>query len=87
MTAHDTNFLYNPLTRARVRVHTHTEQAYMGKCRHVPSLVSCDTLAALAQRVVRLCPDHRNPERFHEDKSEIAAELRRLARLTGMTPL
>ena len=37
-------------------------------------------------RVIRLCPDHRNPEQFHEDKSEIAAELR-LARLMGMTPL
>jgi hypothetical protein len=30
--------------------------------------------------VARLSPGHRAPERFHEDKSEIAAELRRLAR-------
>ncbi len=87
MTAGDAKSLYNPLTRVRVRTHAHTGQAYMGKCRHVPSLASPDTLASLAQRVVRLCPDHRNPERFHEDKSEIAAELRRLARLMGMTPL
>lgn len=38
-----------------------------------------DKLHALAARVERLCPSHRNPERFHEDKSEIVAELQRLA--------
>jgi hypothetical protein len=37
-------------------------------------------LAALARRVGRLAPSHRDPERFHEDKSEIVAELHRLAR-------
>lgn len=34
----------------------------------------------LARRVRRLCPDHRHPERFHIEKSEIEHELRRLAR-------
>lgn len=34
----------------------------------------------LARRVERLAPHHRDPERFHLDKSEIVAELRRLAR-------
>lgn len=34
----------------------------------------------LAQRVRRLCPDHRDPHRFHEEKSEIAFELSKLAR-------
>ncbi len=33
----------------------------------------------LARRVVRLSPSPRNPDRFHEEKSEIANELRRLA--------
>jgi hypothetical protein len=33
----------------------------------------------LARRVRRLVPDHRDPERFHLDKSEIAGELHRLA--------
>lgn len=37
-------------------------------------------LALLADRVGRLSPHHRDPERFHIDKSEIVAELRRLAR-------
>lgn len=38
------------------------------------------TLAELSQRVRRLSPDHRDPHRFHEEKSEIAHELNRLAR-------
>ncbi|HQT89048.1 MAG TPA: hypothetical protein PK677_10920 [Acidiphilium sp.] len=37
-------------------------------------------LAELAQRIGRLRPDWQNPERFFESRSEIAAELRRLAR-------
>jgi hypothetical protein len=37
-------------------------------------------LDALAARVARLAPSHRDPHRFHEDKSEVVAELRRLAR-------
>ncbi len=37
-------------------------------------------LAALARRVVRLSPSRHDPEQFHLDKSEIVAELRRLAR-------
>jgi hypothetical protein len=37
-------------------------------------------LIKLADRVRRLSPSHRDPERFHIDKSEIEAELRRLAR-------
>lgn len=42
----------------------------------------------LADRVRRLCPDHRNPERFHIEKSEIEHELRELARvLPGTAPV
>ena len=36
-------------------------------------------LIVLADRLRRLSPSHRDPERFHEDKSEIERELRRLA--------
>lgn len=36
-------------------------------------------LLQLANRVRRLLPSHRNPEAFHEEKSEIEAELRRMA--------
>ena len=36
-------------------------------------------LRLLAQDVRRLIPDRRAPERYHERKSEIEAELRRLA--------
>ncbi len=39
-----------------------------------------EQLAALVRRIRRLCPDHRDPHRFHEEKSEIAYELDQLAR-------
>lgn len=39
-----------------------------------------ERLADLAQRIRRLVPDHRDPHRFHEEKSEIAFELQRMAR-------
>lgn len=45
------------------------------------------TLNALADRLERLAPSHRDPHRFHEEKSELVAELRRLATLpTRMVP-
>lgn len=39
-----------------------------------------EQLAELVQRIRRLCPDHRDPHRFHEEKSEIAFELSQLAK-------
>lgn len=36
-------------------------------------------LEELAYRIRRLVPDHRDPHRFHEEKSEIAFELAQLA--------
>ena len=42
-----------------------------------------DKLTALAARVLRLCPSHRDPEAFFVEKSELAGELRRLARAMG----
>lgn len=39
-----------------------------------------DRLRVLADQVRRLLPDRRDPERFHVTKSELAAELRQLAR-------
>lgn len=38
-------------------------------------------LERLAREVHRLAPSHRDPERFHLDRSEIVAGLRRLARM------
>lgn len=38
-----------------------------------------NTLDNLAYRVERLTPHPKRPERFHEDKSEIVAELLHLA--------
>lgn len=43
-------------------------------------------LEDLARRVDRLSPDHRDPERFHLDRSDIVAELRLLARSTEASP-
>ena len=71
--------LYNP-SHTCTRVHTHTEPPYMGKCGTVRHCGTVSALSDLAHRVARLCPDHRNPERFHIEKSEIVAALRRLAR-------
>lgn len=36
-------------------------------------------IAELVDRIRLLCPDHRDPHRFHEEKSEIAYELTELA--------
>ncbi len=44
---------------------------------------SVEKLTNLATQVARLCPDHRDPEAFHIQKSEIVATLRRLAREAG----
>lgn len=47
-------------------------------------------LQRLADRVDRNVPSHSQPERFHEEKSEIAGELRKLAReaqLQGLNSL
>ena len=41
---------------------------------------SRDELLVLARQIDRLVPSHRDPERFHEAKSEIAHRLRELAR-------
>lgn len=37
----------------------------------------------VADRLSRLAPCHRDPERFHEEKSELVAELHRLAHVAG----
>ena len=47
-------------------------------CPDTPTTVA---LLDLAGKVRRLVPSHRDPEAFHEAKSEIEAELRRLARV------
>jgi hypothetical protein len=40
----------------------------------------CPDLVSLADRVRRLVPSHRDPERFHVEKSEIEHALRQMAR-------
>ena len=40
-------------------------------------------IGELADRLRRLCPDHRNPERFHIEKSEIEHDLRQIAAAAG----
>lgn len=45
-----------------------------------------DDLMRLARALQRLSPSHRNPEKYHEDKSQIIDELKRLAReVRGVT--
>lgn len=43
-------------------------------------------LADLARRVRQLAPSHRDPERYHVEKSEIENALRRLSRTAGGEP-
>lgn len=47
----------------------------------VPVLALPARLDDLARRVARLVPNRHDPERYHAEKSEIAFELRQLARL------
>ena len=42
--------------------------------------MTSEALIALARRVEANVPSHTQPERFHEEKSEIVVELKRLAR-------
>jgi hypothetical protein len=49
--------------------------------REPAGLVSiAEVLEGIASRLRYLAPDHRDPHAFHETKSELVAELRRLAR-------
>lgn len=70
--------LYNPI-RAHTRAHAHVKPLYR-KERHCASLRHSDDVADLVIAVQRLTPDRRDPERFHIEKSEIVAALRRLAK-------
>ena len=51
---------------------------YIGGCTPRPLYQSIEELA---ERVGRLVPSHRDPERFHVEKSEIVASLREVARV------
>lgn len=48
------------------------------------------TLAAklhdIADRLARLAPSHRDPHRYFEEKSELVAELRRMATRSAAVP-
>jgi hypothetical protein len=57
-----------------------TRSGRTGEPSHTLSPSNPGTLEDLAERVRRLSPDRRDPEQFHIEKSELAAELRRLAR-------
>jgi hypothetical protein len=43
-------------------------------------MTPAEALVDLARRVARLSPDRRDPERFFEERSDLVAELRKLAR-------
>ena len=63
----------------RVRVNRETLLHPALECGKAPA-TRTEKPILLARQVSRLCPDRRGPERFHVEKSEIAATLRRLAR-------
>ena len=47
--------------------------------RHDAALRHCAALEMMAERLVRLSPSSRDPERFHVEKHTLAAEIRFLA--------
>lgn len=53
--------------------------------RHTPVPVSAQ-IEALASRVLRLTVSHRDPEQFFVERSDIAGEMRRLARRCANDP-
>ena len=55
----------------------------LDRCREQPPAVQCELLAHALQR---LAPSRTDPERFHLDRSELVAELRRLGRRLGQVP-
>lgn len=57
-----------------------TPKGGVSRLSRLPHLGSVPVLIELAEKVRRLSPSHRDPERFHMDKSEIERDLRRLAR-------
>ena len=59
---------------------TRTRRGGTGSDITSPHFHHSGALEELAERVSRLSPDRRNPEQFHVEKSELAHELRRLAR-------
>jgi hypothetical protein len=46
---------------------------------HHPAPLHHSAVEALADRLQRLAPSHRDPEAFHVEKSSLVAELRELA--------
>jgi len=50
-------------------------------------MTDTEILADLARRVARLSPDRRDPEKYHMEKSEIAAALRRIASQRSSDPV
>ena len=76
----------NPLSRTCARAHCESNHSVAHPCPPQPNArrgrhpeCSSDALEALALRVRCLSPDRRDPERFHVEKSELVAELRRFA--------
>lgn len=55
-------------------------KVFLNKCAVVRCTPLCDDLLRLAKELHKLSPSHRNPEQYHEDKSQIIHELKRLAR-------
>ena len=48
-----------------------------------PEQTAVEAITAVARRVARLRPDWQRPERFFEERSDLAEALRRLARTMG----
>ncbi|MGV4857090.1 hypothetical protein [Acetobacter senegalensis] len=69
------------ITPTRIRERTHTDGQYIDNNPTQPyNPTQRGDLNDLANAVQRLTIDRRDPEKFHQDKSEIVSALRRMAR-------
>jgi hypothetical protein len=61
-------------------IHTRAGAKRNENMGHCGTLGPSALIDVLASQVARLIPSHRDPHRFHEEKSEIVAALRQIAR-------
>lgn len=78
---HPDAFPYITPTHTHTGAHTHTRaKPLYKKVRQCASVRQPTDLIDIADAVQRLTVDRRDPERFHVEKSQIVAALRRIAR-------
>lgn len=79
VTQSDTSPYISLYAHAHTRISKQRENASLCVTASLRAPTDSTVIDRLADAVRRLSPHHRDPERFHVDKHEIAAELEQLA--------